>query len=196
MVGYQDRTDEAMHSPTQTRTTGPTDRPVGRDALLAEARAALHPDAGLLLTGPAGIGTSTLLRTLARETSAAGGPVLHCEPVPDEAALPHAALIDLFRTVPDRLTARLPERQYQALHSVLLRGGDPRTDLDRLTLRVAVAGALELIGQDAPVLLVLDGLQHLDRPSAPSLSASRVRTCDRTHTGAAAGGPSQEQGES
>jgi len=170
MVGYQDRTDEAMHSPTQTRTTGPTDRPVGRDALLAEARAALHPDAGLLLTGPAGIGTSTLLRALARETSAAGGPVLHCEPVPDEAALPHAALIDLFRTVPDRLTARLPERQYQALHSVLLRGGDPRTDLDRLTLRVAVAGALELIGQDAPVLLVLDGLQHLDRPSAEVLA--------------------------
>jgi DNA-binding CsgD family transcriptional regulator len=159
-----------MSSRTPTRATGPADRPVGRETLLARARAALHPGAGLLLTGPAGIGASTLLRTLAQEAAAAGGSVLRCEPAADEAALPYAALIDLFRTVPDRLTALLPGRQYRALHSALLRGGEPGTDLDRLTLRVAVAGALELIGRDAPVLLVLDGLQHLDRPSAEALA--------------------------
>ena len=160
--------------------------PIGRDALLEEARSALHPHAGVLFTGPTGIGKSTLLHLLAQEFVDAGGLVLRCTASADDSSLPHAALVDLLRPVPDGLYARLPDRQQQALDSALLRGHDPGTRLDRLTLQVAFAGLLELIGRDAPLLLVVDGLQHLDRPSADVLAYVARRAPELQVTVAAA----------
>ena len=152
------------------RLPAPPPHPVGREELLAAARAALRPDTGLLLTGPLGIGKTALLDTLRHEAGAAGSRVLRCAPGPDDAALPHAALIELLRPVPDRDHAHLPAHQRAVLGSALLRGSRPGDRLDRLALRLAVTATLERIARDTPLLLVLDGLERIDPFSADVLA--------------------------
>src|SRR5690242_19549145 len=82
--------------------------PIGRGLLLTEARGALRPDRGLLLTGPAGIGKSAVLDVLAAEATAAGTLVLRSAPIPEESVLPYAALSDLLSCVPAELLAQYP----------------------------------------------------------------------------------------
>ncbi|QMU70834.1 LuxR family transcriptional regulator [Streptacidiphilus sp. P02-A3a] len=160
--------------------------PVGREELLAAARAALRPEAGLLLTGPLGIGKSALLDTLGHEAGTGGNRVLRCAPGPDDAALPHAALIELLHPVPDRDHAHLPAHQRAVLDAALLRGSRPGDRLDRLALRLAVTATLERIARDAPLLLVLDGLERVDPISADVLAHVVRRAPDLGITVAAA----------
>ncbi|QMU77517.1 AAA family ATPase [Streptacidiphilus sp. PB12-B1b] len=163
-----DSTPRTLRLQAPARAGAPT--LYGRDELLAAARTALHPSAGLLFTGPDGIGRTALLDALAREAAADGSRILRCAPGPDDAALPHAALIDLLGPLPDGAHAHLPEYQHEALRSALLRGSRPGDGLDRLALRLAVAATLERTATTGPVLLVLDGIEHLDRASADVLA--------------------------
>ncbi len=188
--------------------TRPT-RLLGRDALLARARAALDPGAGLLLTGPAGIGKSAVLRVLAQEAAAAGTRVLRCAPTAADAGVPHAALGDLLRTVTEREYARLRRYRRQALDTALLRGDPPRAEdpsiegpraegpraaADRFALRLAVADVLELLATETPVLLVLDDLPYLDPGSAEVLAHVAHRAADLGITVAAARGAGTADG--
>jgi DNA-binding CsgD family transcriptional regulator len=145
-------------------------RPLGRDELLAAARAALTPERGLLLTGPLGIGKTALLDTLGHESTTAGARVLRCTPGADDTGLPHAALIDLLHPVPDREHVHLPAHQRAVLRSALLRGSRPGDRVDRLALRLAVTATLERIARDTPLLLVLDGVERIDPFSADVLA--------------------------
>ncbi|WP_161790173.1 ATP-binding protein, partial [Streptacidiphilus carbonis] len=160
--------------------------PIGRDALLTEARAALRPDRGLLLTGPAGIGKSVVLDALAAESAAAGGLVLRCGPVPEESVLPYAGLCDLLSGVPADLLAQ---------HPPLLLHTPPTAPQERLALHTAAVRLLRTLAAEASVLLVLDGLQDLDLPSAALLSfltrragtlAVTVAAAERTGSGESA----------
>ena len=167
--------------------TRPT-RLLGRDAFLATARAACTPGSGLLLTGPAGIGKTAVLRVLAEEAAAAGTRVLRCAPTAADADLPYAALSDLLRTVDDREYARLRPYRRQALDAALLRGDPPHGDCpcpdhpcagtDRFALRLAVADVLELLAVETPVLLVLDDLPQIDPGSAEVLAHVAHRAAD------------------
>ena len=56
----------------------------------------------MVLTGPAGIGKSTLLTVLADDAQRAGHVVLHSTAAPAESALPYLALIDLFVPILDQ----------------------------------------------------------------------------------------------
>ncbi|MDR3035429.1 MAG: ATP-binding protein, partial [Kitasatospora sp.] len=76
---------------------GPTEPPlVDRAHLLADIRTALTATGGALLHGPAGIGKTALLDTLAQDAGTAGETVLRSSPTAAEADLPHLALIDLL----------------------------------------------------------------------------------------------------
>ncbi|MBC3839874.1 AAA family ATPase [Streptacidiphilus sp. 4-A2] len=143
--------------------------PLG-DELLAAARTALHPAAGVLLSGPAGIGKTALLDALGHEAGSAGTRVLRCAPGPADIALPHAALIELLLPVPDREHTGLPEHQRTVLRAALLRGSRPGDRLDRLALRLAVTATLERLAQDTPLLLLLDGVERIDPLSAEVLA--------------------------
>ena len=156
------------------RYPAPPPRPVGREDILAAAGAALRPDTGLLLTGPLGIGKSMLLDTLGHEAAADGSRVLRCAPGPADAALPHAALIELLHPVADRDLAQLPTHQRTVLGSALLRGSRPGDRLDRLALRLAFTAILERLARDTPLLLVLDGLERMD-PFSTDVLAHAVR---------------------
>ncbi|WP_020136371.1 helix-turn-helix transcriptional regulator [Streptomyces sp. 351MFTsu5.1] len=142
----------------------------GRRELLDLARTA----PGVLLHGPEGIGRSTLLAAL---TADAPGTVLRCAPAEEDAALPHAGLVDLFAPVPEHCLASLAPEPRAALEAALLRGPAPADDRDRLALRVAVLDTLRALASTGPVLLVVDDVQWLDEPTA-GLLAFAVRRLD------------------
>ncbi|MFF5145094.1 AAA family ATPase [Streptomyces sp. NPDC013157] len=147
----------------------------GRRALLDAARVQAAARPGLLLHGPAGIGKSALVAALAADPAA--GTVLHCSPAEADARLPFAGLVDLFARIPDSHLDNLPPEPRAALRAALLRGGGPADDRGLLAVRVAVLDALRALAAAGPVLLVVDGLQWLDGPTAEVL-AFAVRRLD------------------
>ncbi|MFF7475010.1 AAA family ATPase [Streptomyces sp. NPDC008092] len=149
-------------------------QPTGRRALLDAARVQAAARPGLLLHGPAGIGKSALVAALAADPAA--GTVLRCSPAEADARLPFAGLVDLFARVPESRLESLPPEPRTALRAALLRGG-PADDRGLLAVRVAVLDTLRALAADGPVLLVVDGLQWLDEPTAGVL-AFAVRRLD------------------
>lgn len=145
----------------------------GRRALLDAARVQAAARPGLLLHGPAGIGKSTLVAALAADPAA--GTVLHCSPAAADARLPFAGLVDLFARVPESHLETLPPEPRAALRAALLRGGGPADDRGLLAVRVAVLDALRALAADGPLLLVVDGLQWLDEPTAEVLAFAARR---------------------
>ncbi|MER5787162.1 AAA family ATPase [Streptomyces sp. NPDC001980] len=147
----------------------------GRRALLDAARVQAAARPGLLLHGPAGIGKSALVAALAADPAA--GTVLHCSPAEADARLPFAGLVDLFARVPESHLENLPPEPRAALRAALLRGGGPADDRGLLAVRVAVLDTLRALAAAGDVLLVVDGLQWLDEPTAEVL-AFAVRRLD------------------
>ncbi|MFL6051349.1 MAG: AAA family ATPase [Actinoallomurus sp.] len=139
-----------------------------REPLLARARDHLAVGGSVALTGPAGIGKSTLLATLAGEF--ADHQVLRCSLSETERHLPFLGLIDLLAETGDELLATLPTHQRAVLESALLRRDDPVGERDVLGLRVAVLAAFRALCASGPVLLVVDDAQWLDAPSAELLA--------------------------
>ncbi|MGK4579249.1 AAA family ATPase [Kitasatospora sp. HPMI-4] len=164
-------------APPPYRRTDP-EEPLGRDELLATAGELLREPGSLLLYGPAGIGKSAVATALAARAAACGATVLRCTPAVQETGLPFVGLIDLLSTVPDSRLDVLPSGPRAVLRAALLRGEGPADDRGRLALRVAVAEVLRSLAGRSPVLLVLDGLQWLDGPSAVVVSflARRARS--------------------
>ena len=135
-----------------------------RDVDLLEgflARAA-ERGAALVLTGDAGVGLSALLDTAARAATTAGTRVLSAAGAEAETDVDNAGLNQLLLPVLGALGS-LSDVQREVLDvSLGLRAGEPA---DRLVVSTAVLTALRELAADAPVLLVVDDLQWLDRES-------------------------------
>ncbi|NEA68800.1 LuxR family transcriptional regulator [Streptomyces sp. SID12488] len=145
----------------------------GRRELIDSARAELAVRQGVLLHGPAGIGKSTLVAALMASLAVhaqPSGTVLHCSPAPEEAGLPFVGLVDLFARVPESCLAGLAAERQAALRAAVLHHREPADDRSRLAVRVAVLDVLRVLAAAGPVLLVVDGLQWLDEPTAEVLA--------------------------
>ncbi|WP_435137638.1 AAA family ATPase [Actinacidiphila sp. bgisy144] len=153
----------------------PWTAPTGREALLEEAWQHLGREGGLLLHGPAGIGKSVVLDALAARAADAGATVLRCSPAPADTPLPYLGVIDLFARVPEDVVRALPSAPRTALRTALLREHGPVGPYGGLAVRLAVLEALRRLAVRAPVVLVVDGLQWLDRPSAEVLAFAARR---------------------
>src|SRR5215469_10296091 len=140
------------------------------DKLLDDARAGTG--GALVIRGEAGIGKSALL-DYARQR-AAPMVILSAAGVEAEADLAFAGLHELLRPVLTCLD-ELPDTQSQALSGAL--GLAPSTHADRLLISAAVLGVLAAAAEDAPVLVMVDDAQWVDRPSADALvfTARRLR---------------------
>ena len=143
---------------------------VGRDEelgrVLALLEAARDGVAGaLVVPGEAGIGKTTLLR--AAEELAGGFTCLWTRGVESEAVLGHAALLELLTPMRDRL-ADLPAAQAQAL-AAALGWGPAGAPGDRFLVAAATLTLLAATAQPAPVLVLVDDLQWVDRESAAAL---------------------------
>ncbi|WP_438289754.1 AAA family ATPase [Streptomyces sp. HUAS TT7] len=153
--------------------TEPTTLPPGveRDALCDTVRTHLSRGGSVLLTGPAGIGRTTVASRLAADLRTGGHQVLRCSPSPAEQDSPFLGLIDLLTGVADDTLSALAAHERTALDQALLRSelAGPAAGRDALVLRIAVRKVLALLGTTGPVLLVVDDAQWLDRPTAELL---------------------------
>ena len=141
---------------------------IGMGALVSEACSHLSRGGSVLVSGPTGIGKSTLLSAVAAECD--DHLVLRCSLAESESQLPFLGLIDLLAAVGDDVLERLPEHGRTVLRSALLRGGDPGAEPGLLPLRVAVLDLFRTLSADRPVLLMIDDAQWLDPPSAELLA--------------------------
>jgi DNA-binding NarL/FixJ family response regulator len=151
---------------------------VGRGEELGRVRDLLEAARGgvagaLVVEGEAGIGKTTLLA--AAEELADGFVCLWARGVESEAALGHAALLELLGPVRDRL-ADLPGAQAQAL-AAALGWGPAGAPGDRYLVAAATLSLLAAAAERAPVLVLVDDLHWVDRESAAALlfAARRLR---------------------
>jgi DNA-binding CsgD family transcriptional regulator len=151
---------------------------VGRDEELQVALVALDElPAAVVFEGEPGIGKTILWQAALAELAARGSRVLSARPAETESSLSYVGLVDVLDPVLDEVLPALPSPQRRALEIALQRadaeGGPP----EQSAIAFAVLSALRATSQSGPVVVAIDDLQWLDRPSAFALAfaASRLR---------------------
>src|SRR5207253_1533915 len=148
---------------------------LGRDRELAAveralADARLGRSAALVIRGEAVIGKTSLLRFAVE--GAVEMRVLAARGVQFEADVPFSGLDELLRPTLS-LLERLPATHATALRSSL--GLGERVETDRLLVGAATLGLISGYAEQAPVLVVVDDAQWLDRASAEALAFATRR---------------------
>jgi DNA-binding CsgD family transcriptional regulator len=146
------------------------DEPIGRESELGAIagfldRVETGPFA-LVLSGPAGIGKSTIWRAAIAEGRRRGYRTLVARGVEAEAELAFAGLADLLEPVLDDVAGALPGAQRLALEVALQRTPDRGTDPSPLAISLGAAAALRQLASAGPVLVAVDDPPWLDGPSA------------------------------
>jgi DNA-binding CsgD family transcriptional regulator len=121
----------------------------------------------LVLRGEPGIGKSRLLSDTAGAARERGITVLTTGGVQSEAYLPFAGLHQLLRPVRGRVT-ELPAVQRAALDAAF--GLTYEVALEHYRIAMATLDLVSEVAADAPLLLVVDDAQWLDRPTADVLA--------------------------
>jgi DNA-binding NarL/FixJ family response regulator len=132
----------------------------------------------LMLEGDAGIGKTTVMRVAVAEARRQGAHVLACTASASETRLAYAALADLLGGVDPAALDALPEPQRDALDGALLRA-DPGGEVDRRAVGTAALSVLSTLAREAPVVVAIDDVQWLDRPSAHLIEFCARRLPDR-----------------
>lgn len=145
---------------------------VGRETETAEIVRRVGADRShsdvLILTGDPGAGKSTLLGIAADSARSAGGRVLRAVGSESEAHLGFAGLHQMLRPVLGEAEG-LPSRQRAALRAVL--GLDECAETpDAMVVGLAVLTLLSDLAETAPLLVVVDDAQWIDRGSLDALS--------------------------
>jgi DNA-binding CsgD family transcriptional regulator len=120
----------------------------------------------LVLAGEAGIGKTTLWKQVLAEARARSYWVLICRPTQSETALSFAALADLLAEVPADVLGRLPGPQQRGLQVALLKAEPEEAARDHRAISAGLLSVLSELASRAPVLVGIDDLRWLDRPSA------------------------------
>jgi DNA-binding CsgD family transcriptional regulator len=155
---------------------------IGRERELETLRAFFEAGsptlAALVLEGEAGIGKTTLWRAGVAAAADRGYRCLTAAGSPAEAQLTFSALGDLLDGVVDDVLPELPPPQRRALAVALLLEDANGRAPDQRAVGVALVGALRVLASDTPVLLAVDDVQWLDRPSRSVLEFALRRLQD------------------
>jgi DNA-binding CsgD family transcriptional regulator len=121
--------------------------------------------AGLLFTGEAGIGKTTLWLSAVEQARTRGMHVLTARAVATESVMAYISLADLLSAVEASVLYELPGPQRLAVDRVLLQVSETDVATDQRAVAAAFLSALEILAEDAPVLVAIDDLQWLDPSS-------------------------------
>jgi DNA-binding CsgD family transcriptional regulator len=138
--------------------------------------------AALLVEGDAGIGKTTVWRAAATAARERKYRVISATAVEGEADLPFVALRDLLEPVPGEVTSALPAAQRDALDAALLRSEQPGKVADQHAVCVAVLGVVRALAAEQPLVIAVDDVPWIDRPSERVLRYV-VRRLDREPVG-------------
>ncbi len=142
---------------------------VGRDRELAEISRFLDSIptrfAALLLSGPAGIGKTTLWEHAVAAARERGYRVVVSRPTEVETGLAFAALHDLFGDLADGRSTELPEPQRIALDAALLRV-TAEAPPQPLAVSVGARHLVRHVAAEGPLVIAVDDVPWLDEPSA------------------------------
>ncbi|HEV2592320.1 MAG TPA: ATP-binding protein, partial [Gaiellaceae bacterium] len=122
--------------------------------------------AGCVLEGEAGVGKTALWRDGLESARARGARVLACAPAEVEATLSYSALADSLAGVEPEILAGLPTPQRAALEVALLRTYPGDAAIGQRAIAAATVSVLRTLAAVTPVLVAVDDVQWLDRPSA------------------------------
>ncbi|HSC73576.1 MAG TPA: AAA family ATPase [Gaiellaceae bacterium] len=163
-----------------------SDTPVGRepelsriDAFLDDTRAGLR---ALAITGPAGIGKTTVWAEGVRRAAGQDRRVLAARPSGAEAQLSFAGLGDLLEDVSVDVFAALTPLQRRALDGALLRADVEDAPLDARAVATGLLSLLRKLGAAGPVLVAVDDAQWLDSATSEAL-AFAVRRLEQVPVG-------------
>nr|WP_280922659.1 LuxR family transcriptional regulator [Streptomyces violaceorubidus] len=159
-----------MDRETETADPGPT--ALGRETesadLMRRVAAGRTRSAVLVVEGEPGVGKSTLLDLAVRRTRGAGHRVLRAVGSESEQHLAFAGLHQLLRPVLGDLDG-LPARQRSSLGAALGLA-DRAAPSDALLVGLAVLTLVSDLAEPAPLLVVVDDAQWIDRASLDVLS--------------------------
>ncbi|MER8235199.1 AAA family ATPase [Streptomyces sp. NPDC094049] len=199
--------------------TAPGPAPVGREELLARLERALSARGRALLTGPAGVGKTEVAFAAATRAEARGETVIWLATLPSDREIPGASAAALVASVaattvrpdpgPDPgahppgtpgVLAGLPGPQRTAVAMLCREAPLAAGGWDPIALRLGIAQILRALTRRGPVLLVVDGAQHMDADSADLLRSAlhlaptslRVVAVETPEPYAEAGGPYRE----
>lgn len=144
---------------------------LGRDAEV-EALASVVTSGGagvVRVEGQAGIGKTLLVETAMTLARDRGHAVLVCRPVRSEMDLAFVGLMELVGGVVDEVADGLPAPQRRAL-DIVLRRIEPEGPVDQLSLSVMLLTVVRELASSRGLLIVVDDLQWLDRPTAKVLA--------------------------
>ena len=136
------------------------------DAFIDEAQGG---PAALVLEGEPGMGKTTIVRAALGRAAAAGLRVFAARPAAGEAELPYVGLADLLATASRDFLAELPGAQRYAIEAALVRGGSGAV-IDSHALSRAVLELLRFEAASGDLVLVVDDVQWLDRPTVAALT--------------------------
>jgi DNA-binding CsgD family transcriptional regulator len=124
--------------------------------------------AGLLFCGAPGIGKTTIWAE-AVDRARSSSLVLTARPAQAEAKMAFAALADLLEPVDEVVLDELPEPQRAAIAIALLREEPGAHDVGARAVGASTLSVLRVLAERSAVLIALDDVQWLDRPSARAL---------------------------
>lgn len=156
---------------------------VGRQAELEQLTASLEPMRSgfqaCVITGPAGMGKTTLWRRALELARSAGFTVLRTRPGETEARLSYAGLSDLLDGVEPERFEELPAVQRRALEVAVLQRDAGDTGVDARAVATGLLSVLRDVAEVAPVLVAVDDAQWLDASTASALAYALRRLEDR-----------------
>lgn len=151
------------------RVIAPLGRELEVEQTLGFLAAVAHGTRGLLITGDAGIGKTTIWEAGVAAALSRGFRVMSCRAAGSELQLSFAGLGDLLDPQLERVLRGLPVPQRRALEATMGLGAFGAAPEPQL-LGLALVNAFRALAAERPLVVAIDDLQWLDPPSGELLA--------------------------
>lgn len=166
---------------------------IARESELSQLRGFVlgeAPERALVMSGPPGVGKTTLWEAAVSMAREGGLGILRARAAEAETSMPFATLSDLFDGVGAEILARIPTPQQRAIDVALLRAEPTALSSEPHAIALGVLNILRSSADSRPMLVAVDDVQWADAASTDALafalrrlSAERIRVLLSRRTG-------------